>query len=102
MEFNGQSNLPLHDHDLLIRLDENVKSIGGDVRSIKDESSRRLTEIEIEWRKQFTDFVDQFKTHAKEDAVHFGRIDGIIKIGVGVLATLQILVPLILKYFLKI
>lgn len=102
MEPVVQSNLPLHDHDLLIRLDENVKNISGDVRAIKDETSKRTTEIEMEWRKQFADFAEQFKAHSKEDAIHFARIDGIIKIGIGVLATLQIIVPLALKYFLKI
>ncbi len=59
MNPSSESNLNTKDHDLLIRLDENMKAVLNDVRSLRDDTTNRV--LRVEERKLDKEDFETFK-----------------------------------------
>ena len=82
----------MKDHDLLIRLDENMRGLRADVMEIKDGSERRLSELENNVIKR----IEFYPVKRDVDALKVKQATY-----TGALAVLQVVLAVVLWYFSK-
>lgn len=111
-----------NDHDLLIRVDTKLGTLIQEVQLLRDDTTRRLGNVELNKldKTEFNDFkvtiqndlnkadlnfskelLERDKRHDeifKSQEVRISRIERNMYIGIGILMSLQVAVPIILKY----
>lgn len=111
---NNQNNsMDNADHDLLIRLDESVKSLIVTIDKLNDNTIRRLNDIESmkvdraemdSMHKAFIDALDKEilarTTVDKDTEIRMRSMERFVYIAMGVVIILQlIVVPIVIKHF---
>lgn len=116
----------MDDHDLLIRVDENVKNLTLEIKALKDDTVGRLSDVEASKldRNDFEDFkrslADQMAKELatlnaeddriekaigtlKEDhEIRMRSVERFVYIAIGVITVIDVIgVPILLKFILK-
>jgi len=113
---SGEQKTQLHpvDHDLLIRLDENVRNFIIEARGAQVDNSRRLGLLETSKldQKEFEgykterngvlkDLRDEVRRTDEDFDARITKLEGVVKYGLGALATIQIIWPIILPQIIN-
>jgi len=92
------------DHDLLIRLDENVKGLTTIILGLKNDAFIKIAKLEETKvdKDEFTSIVKDFSYHKNDMEKRMRWSEKILYTTIAVSALLQMLgIPLILKYLLN-